>query len=99
MDLTLRHHNAQANYEGVTPQLWHEEFYIVSYDGRRIGQIRNRDRGPNAGVWFWCVLEGPRHFDEIETSGYCDTLKESKIRFAACWESLQRRVAKAAKRY
>ena len=30
MVLTLRHHNFQADLEGLTPQLWHDENYAVS---------------------------------------------------------------------
>jgi hypothetical protein len=97
MPLTLRHHNAQAIHEGTTPQLWDEQLYYVFNDGRFIGQIRQHDWGPHTGWWSWCVLEGPRHYDEIDTSGFADDLEDCKMRFAACWESLQRRIAYSAK--
>lgn len=79
----------QARLDGVTPQLWYEEDYVVS-ESVPIGRIYKvpMDK-PEAGRWVWYIdSRGIR--EEIPTHGITESLEEAKQRFAASWEAALR---------
>jgi hypothetical protein len=90
MVLVLRNQSMQADLEGVTPQLWHEENYTIS-ESTPVGRIYQL-KLPPIEQWAWAILVGPE-YDAITKYGLCGTFEEAKEQFTANWEALCRRMA------